>query len=367
MRKKAIILGIATLMLLGIFCCTIHSETDAATVSLTGMHFDTDDAQKSRNFTVNEGEYYGYSYTLSMGVAEITSGATTPTVNYVPLLEKTVQDTTGEDTELWNTTIQGGQISISADDNNKGAYNINVSKPTADYTLELRVSMTVIVGTVQTVMDPLFFRMDVTISGSTETNPVFNSMEFEVGRYDSFRISENGPPVLGSIDLYHWYAEGLPEGLSMSENGYISGIPEVSTDGTVAQLFIFGHEGNGEYMGEINIVVVAATNEPNTFDYTVSGGVSTSTNCYDYVAVQGDTVTLTITSSNPDATITVWSVYDDDYVTLSPTGTNQYTLTTDGTGCYKVIIQCGNETTYFHMYVVPEFDVVEAQIMISST
>lgn len=375
MIKKATAVLVAGIMAMMAVCCiSVPDEVEGSTISLTGMNFDVNDDQKVRNFTVNEGEYYGYAYTLTIGVAQVTSGASAAT-SYTTVFEKLTGYDTGNESTPTPTTLGGGDVSVTADASNIGSYNINVSKPTDDYTMELQVTMYITVGTVEVEMDSLVFRMDVSVSGATADDPEFKSMTFEVGKYAWDRVSESGTPVLGSIDLYHWYAEGLPEGLSMSENGYISGIAEAVTDGTVAKLYIFGHEGNGEYHSQITIIVEAAENDPNTFDYSLTGGAANATNCYDYVAVQGDNVILTITPDKANSTLTVYSVDNHEYKTITSTGNGSggttYDLTTAGSGCYKVILKCndGNteETTYFHLYVIPAFDVVDADITIGST
>ena len=387
MIKKATAVLVAGIMAMMAVCCiSVPDEVEGST-SLTGMNFDANDDQKVRNFTVNEGEYYGYAYTLTIGVAQVTSGASAAT-SYTKVFEKLTGYDTGNGSTSDTITLGGGAVSVTADASNIGSYNINVSRPTDDYIMELRVTMHVTVGTVQVDMDPLVFRMDVLVSESAVDDPEFKSMTFEVGKYAWDRVSESGTPVLGSIDLYHWYAEGLPEGLSMSENGYISGIAEATTTGTVAKLYIFGHEGNGEYHSEITIIVEAAKNNPNTFNYSLTGGAGGATNCYDYVAVQGNNVILTITPNKANSTLVVYSVDNNNhvYTTITSTGDNgnggtTYKLSTAGSGCYKVVMKCNSvntegdntegdnieETTYFHLYVIPAFDVVDADITIGST
>ena len=379
MIKKATAVLVAGIMAMMAVCCiSVPDEVEGSTISLTGMNFDANDDQKVRNFTVNEGEYYGYAYTLTIGVAEVTSGASAAT-SYTKVFEKLTGYDTGNGSESTPTTLGGGDVSVTADASNIGSYNINVDRPTGNYIMELQVTMHITVGTVNVNMDSLVFRMDVSVSGAAVEDLKFNSMTFEVGKYAWDRVSENGASVLGSIDLYHWYAEGLPEGLSMSENGYISGIAEATTTGTDAKLYIFGHEGNGEYHSKITIIVKAAENNPNTFNYSLTGGAGEATNCYDYVAVQGNNVILTITPDKANSTLAVYSVDNNEhvYTTITSTGTGEggttYKLSTAGSGCYKVILKCNDiesnteETTYFHLYVIPAFDVVDADITIGST
>ena len=335
MIKKATAVLVAGIMAMMAVCCiSVPDEVEGSTISLTGMNFDANDDQKVRNFTVNEGEYYGYAYTLTIGVAQVTSGASAAT-SYTTVFEKLTGYDTGNGSTSNTITLGGGAVSVTADASNIGSYNIYVNKPTSKYTMEIQVTMDITVGTVKVNMDSLVFRMDVSVSGATEDDPVFNPMTFEVGKYEYIRVSESGAPVLGSIDLYHWYAEGLPEGLSMSENGYVSGIAEATTTGTVATLYIFGHEGNGEYHSTITITVEAAKNDPNTFDYSLTGGAGGATNCYDYVAVQGNNVILTITPDKANSTLTVYSVDNHKYHTITSTGDNgnggtTYDLTTAG-------------------------------------
>lgn len=377
MKSKATSFGIAALMVLMAFCCvSVTDEVDANT-TLTGMHFDAGDTEKSRLFTVNEGEYYGYAYTISIGV-DTFNGNTNPS-NHKTLYAKNVQanDTIDKTTDI-TTTIDESTVDITEDGSNKGSYNIIITRDNTlnqfDYILDIKIDMKVTVGTIVVTMNSIHLRMSVSTSESTEIHPNLNNMEFEVGKYGKIRVSESGTPVLGSIDLYHWYAEDLPEGLSMSENGYVSGIAE-ATQNKTAKVYIFGHEGNGEYAAELRINIKAATNNPESFDYTITGGIGGSTNCYDYVAVEGATLTLTLTAEQ-QSTFSVTYIHEDSYKSIDIQTDNEYkgecTIIAEGTGCYKVNIVCKydndkQETKFFHIYVIPAFDVVQAQVMISSS
>ena len=373
MKSKATSFGIAALMVLMAFCCvSVTDEVDAFT-TLTGMHFDSDDDKKSRLFTVNEGEFYGYAYTVSISVANINSNPQ----SYETLYVKNVQANGDKSISLnTNTDIDDSTVSIT-ENASKGSYSIDIdwnSTGQLNYILGIQIDMKVTVGSVVVEMVPVNLRMSVTTSGSNDTDPMLTDMDFKVGKYDQIRVSEseNTTPVLGDINLYHWYAEGLPEGLSMSENGYVSGIAEAA-DTVTAKVHIFGHEGNGEYTADLTINIGAATNDPDSFDYTINGGVGgPSTNCYDYVAVEGSSLTLTL-SSEQQSDFTVKSVDENGNYSPIDVANGAYTLTAKGTGCYKVNIVCTNtsdnsqESKFFHIYVIPAFDVVQAQMTIASS
>ena len=386
MKSKATSFGIAALMVLMAFCCvSVTDEVDAYTTTLTGMHFDTDDSEKSRLFTVNEGEFHGYAYTVSIGVATF-NGNTDPS-GHVTLYVKNVEANGTSNTPIdKTTTIDKSTVGIIKDDNNKGSYNIKINRNTQDqfsYTLDIKIDMTVTVGSVVVTMESIHLRMSVSTSQSNEIHPTLNSMDFQVGKYGQIRVSEHTASALGSIDLYHWYAEGLPEGLSMSENGYVSGIAEAA-DTVTAKVYIFGHEGNGEYTADLTINVDAATNDPINFKYEVKGCVNEFINSYDYVAVEGSELKLILTPYDPSGSIkfTVGFVdsnnkkYSSIPVTLNNSNVGECTLTANGTGCYKVNVVYEKyendslkvqETKFFHIYVIPAFDVVQAQMTIASS
>lgn len=386
MKSKATSFGIAALMVLMAFCCvSVTDEVDASSyTTLTGMHFGAGEEEKSRLFTVNEGEFYGYAYTVSIGVATF-NGNTDPS-GHVTLLVKNAPAEGTPDTTETTTTINESTVGIIVDGNNKGSYSIKIIRDTLTqlgYTLDIKIDMKVTVGSVVVTMEPLHLRMDVSTSESSEIHPTLNSMDFQVGKYDEIEVSEHGASVLGDIKLYHWYAEDLPEGLSMSENGYVSGIAEAADTFTV-KVYIFGHEGNGEYTADLIIKVNAATNNPNNFKYEVKGSVVDSENSYDYVAVEGSELKLILTPNHPSNFIkfTVGFVdsTNDKYSSSTVTTLNQnnfveHTLTANGTGCYKVNIVyeylngalTEQETKFFHIYVIPAFDVVQAQMTIASS
>lgn len=387
MIKKAAAILVACIMAMVGVCCMGVSDADSTGVTvLEDMHFN-EEVQKIRTFTVNEGEYYGYGYTLTVSVVELVSGSET----YSQVFQKIV-DSSGQVKSYSNNNvkIKDGDVTVNSVDNlsstpdgsNRGSYNIIVKRPNGDYKLGIRVEMNASIGTASVVLTPIHMSMEVSRGQVDTTNITFESLTYTVGTYNHFSVKET-TQVLSAISNYHWYATDLPEGLSMSESGIISGIPE-QTGTYTTKLFIFGHDNGDEFNSEITIIVKAASNDPNNFDFyltgTVAQGEDEDKNLYDYVAIEGSNVELNITSDSAWSVLTVKTIVTtndgDELETnqFTPGNSAKLTLNTSGSGCQKVLITYtineGNTTeteiVYFHLYVIPAFDVVNAQIMISS-
>lgn len=380
MIKKAAAILVACIMAMMAVCCVGVSDVDAE-VTLLDMHFDESTDVKQRTFVVNEGEYYGYSYTLKIYVRDATGGEyDDPVFTRTVVAGSNPVDSSGSGVVINNstTTIEAttvpGMFKLNVV---RGYDSTNLEYYTVDFTMKVKVEMVVNIGTVQKTMTPILYSMKVTSSESESSIPQFQAMEFSVGTYANIQIQESTAQdyekVLSEISLYHWYAEGLPNGLSLSENGYVSGIPTNSTaaNGVTVTIYAFEHDNGKHYVGTLNVEVAEAINNPTEFTYTVQGTGDPVANCKNFVAITNDAVTLTVTPTG--GSVVVQSVNENnEYRGL--TGTNNvYTLNTEGTGCYKVLLtytstdESIKEVQYFHMYVIPSFEDVDAQIVISSS
>lgn len=382
MIKKAAAILVASIMAMMAVCCVgVSDADDPGAIPLLDMHFDDSTSSKQRTIAVNEGEYYGYSYTLKISVKDSTAdGYGEPVFTRAVAAGSGPVDTPGPGAIIGNstttivTTVVPGMFKLNVE---RDYNNTNNEYYDVNFIMNVKVEMIVSIGTVHKTMTPLLYSMNVTSSESESSHPVFQAMEFSVGTYANIQIQEstadNYEDVLSDIPLYHWYAEGLPDGLSLSENGFVSGIPTNSTEtgGVNVTIYAFEHDNGKQYVGTLNVKVSEAVNTPTGFSYTVQGTGSPVSNCKNFVAVTNDTVTLTVTPSNGSVVVQSVNV-NNEYSTLTNTN-NVYTLNTDGTGCYKVLLTytSNSENTtdvqYFHMYVIPSFNNVDAQIVISSS
>jgi len=386
--KKVLTTIVAVMMMSVMFVGCIGYDSDAAGEEyhgLTPIHFMNDEESEVRQFTVNEGEYLGYKYEMSI---YISSDANTFNKSNLVL---TVNSSGGSDRVTKESGIETvGNLEIELKDLSPeiGTYSIEVDRPDDDddvHDLYIKITMNVVIGTQKIELSPIHYKLPITAGDTSSDKLLFISMDkFTVGKYRQETIKYAIQSGDATIDAYHWYATNLPNGLSMSEDGIISGIPEV--DGNyVAEIFASEHNDGEVRFGNLNITVNKAVNDPisNSYDFRISGGVSgKQINCFDYVAIEDEKVVLELLKNGTiekieDITI---ELNDGTYISTVKKDNNGYIhantefdanseciLDTTGSGCYKVNISYNGHVTTFHLYVIPGFDIIEAQIMISSS
>lgn len=379
--KKVLTTIVAVMMMSVMFVGCIGYDSDAVVYhGLTPIHFTNNENSESRQFTVNEGEYLGYEYHMSIYASdEKTEDG---------ILLVTVDSSKGsERNKIEQKTGMGvGDLIIDLDDLHPdiGTYSINVYRP-ADgvHVLYIKITMEVVIGTQKVVLDPIYYELSITVGNTSSGELEFGQMDnFTVGKYGKKKIGFVIQSGVASVDAYHWYATNLPNGLSMSEDGFVSGIPEVAGN-YVVKIFASEHNDGAVNYGNLKITVNKAVNDPTNYDFRVSGGVSgEQINCFDYVAIEGQNVKIELLQDGTNEEIEGISTITNDntYISTVKKEGNAYTYTnvefkddascildTNGSGCYKVNISYDGRITTFHLYVIPAFDIVEAQIMISSS
>lgn len=379
--KKVLTTIVAVMMISVMFVGCIGYDSDAVVYhGLTPIHFTNDELTDSRQFTVNEGEYVGYKYQMKIYAS---NADTFDEGDLLLTVDAPKGNQRGDIQEITNIGV--GDLSIDLNDSypDIGTYSIKVHRPAnGQYTLYIKITMEIEIGTQKVVLDPLYYEMPITVGDSSSSVLEFGSMDgFTVGKYEKKRIGIVIQSGAASVDAYHWYATNLPNGLSMSEDGYVSGIPEIAGVYDV-KVFASEHNDGAVKYGNLRITVESAVNNPTNFDFRVSGGVSgNQINCFDYVAIEGNKVKVELLNENSSDPITgiVANPDDDIYVSTVKENGNTFIYTnvefengacildTTGSGCYKVNISYDHRITTFHLYVIPAFDIVEAQIMISSS
>ena len=198
----------------------------------------------------------------------------------------------------------------------------------------------------------------------------------EFTEFGSYVTEQSGK--IGSIDGYYWYATGLPAGISMSENGYVSGVPLAPTTVAVEVNVVATDRTTGEtFEGTLSITV-------NEHVETITGyyieleiegvGQGAVSNGDSFAAVQGETVTLKVYSGNSSAgtltNATVTAIDEDNTVgAVSSQTTGVYSLDSDGTGAYRIVVTVGEEgsqsTLSFYLFVTPSLDNISAGIVVN--
>jgi len=185
---------------------------------------------------------------------------------------------------------------------------------------------------------------------------------------------------------YRWFAYELPKGVSVTADGYLAGIPEMTAYLHYVKYYVFVEDpfGNiGKYEIEISI-------EPRSEDY------------FAFYVHKGDISTFDAGTAYPYPKVSAVQKGDDAYLVVyrtvfhasqfkitavggdSATGYKQvlpyqlipdpfylaYKLPTDLTGAYGIVVETTFSKNYFGtttLYVLPQLDVVVAGIGVSSS
>lgn len=349
-----------------------------------------DDA--TRELRVNEQEFAGYAYTLTWKAAELSSNEGAPannTWNTVLFTNTNTIEDGGPSTvpdKGSNFTLGGFTVDIGREESDPvGAYTLTVSASSATSSkyLGLQCEITVKVGGTSRALADVYYVYTLTQVEQTTNEISLTPMVMEenavFGSYVSESTEDEYQPLLGSIGNYYWYATGLPAGISMSDTGYVSGVPLVATEALVEANVVATDRTTGEmYEGTLSITVSPynETIEGYRLALAVGSGSGTDvTNGSSFAAVQGESVVLTVysTDGDPDTPVDASSVTvvdsngSVDFIGSNPIGT--YTIPSNGTGAYRVVVTVGesgsSETIGFYLFVTPSLDNISAGIHVS--
>lgn len=179
---------------------------------------------------------------------------------------------------------------------------------------------------------------------------------------------------------YKWYATDLPEGLSMTGPGIISGFT-TKTGMYVATVVLESSNGQSKTY-QVGMMV----HDPELMTYYIYDGTfaegapttDLSASPTQYITQQKQNVTLLIAKSNQSSAPTVTIIDGKEETGRSPlnstgivtSGNNSYfcySLPTDGTGTYRVSIQKNTSVASFDLYVMPKITAIQSAIVVGST
>lgn len=390
MKTKAMALIMALMMVLTVTAISVSSiDTDSAKNAngleineITTVQMDT--TTKSIMLTVNEKEFLGYNYTLSWYAIE-SNGSNidnnTAWGNAILTSTCAANDDVPVIAGSMGVAI-GGHITVAmsgvteqvggSDKPITGKYSV---KLTADQItsgtvvdVALKCEMVLTVGGDSKKMTPLYYHIPVKFTSQPGTTVEFTPMTAEVAVPYRLAIEST---QLGSIDQFVWYAIDLPDGLSMSSSGYVSGIPTKATEAVPVSVVAINAEGIA-YSGTLSVTVNSSTHTTGNYNYRVDVNETPGrVNAQSSLATQGDKVQLRIvqgdfTGGTPaDATVTVINS-EGEQTTLNSDPTGVYTLETTGTGAYKVkIAYPGGSPVTLTLYVSPALENIAAGIIVS--
>lgn len=337
----------------------------------------------TRELRVNEQEFAGYAYTLTWKAVGLTSssdspsGATWNTTLFTNSRSMVDGALTTQPDEEDSLSLSGFIVDIGRETTDPtGAYTLTVSanSATSPQYLGLQCEITVQMGGTSRTLAHVYYVYTLTQVPAATNTIQLNEMNMVEDTVFGESVSESTggdyQPLLGSISSYYWYATELPAGISMSETGYVSGVPLVATgeDPVVANVVATNRTTGETYRGTLSITVAPyeETVEGYTFTLAIEGTTEDVTNGSSFAAVQNESVVLTVHSTGEDTLVDATSVTVVNSngivgtITSDPTGT--YTIPSNGTGAYRVVVTVGGETIGFYLFVTPSLDNISAGI-----
>lgn len=332
-----------------------------------------------RTYQVNEKQFEGYKYTMTWSIAERgTSGdfsdITDESWSELGSTSNSSAGIPGTFTPGSNALVAGFNVSMTQ--GAVGKYTMTVTSTNAALSgadLVLRCDMEITVDGNEITLSEVYYTFSVVISEQATMS--FAKLQLEVGELYGAEIEET-TGMISKVGSYHWYAVGLPEGISMSDSGYISGVPleETSADATV-KIVATNKDTGATYTGDLTVSVDPADGTLTSYGFAVSvnGDERKGPN---YYAVQGESVTLkTYNGTDSEKTLadakSVTVVGTDGIVSTIDNGEDvgEYAIPTNGTGAYRVVMTFGSddsaESAEFYLFVSPSLNDISAGITIT--
>lgn len=342
------------------------------------------DKARSIMLTVNEAQFSGYNYVLSWYAALSADGGITVDTewgNAILTSTRAADDDTptivsSDGVSLGDITVKMSGVEGQVGTQTKtitGKYSVDLSTTTNTESLVhlvLKCEMVLTVGGDSKKMDPLYYHIPIKTTANPSTTVNFEPMNMEVAVPCRYAIESE---ELGSIDQYVWYAIGLPDGLSMSSSGYVSGIPTKATAEPVNVIVVAIDAEGTAYTGTLVVTVGSATHRIGEYNFRVDvNDVAGDVNAQSSLAIQGDKVQLKVmkgdfstgTSSDASRVTVISSVGKQTEISSDSTGV--YSLDTSGTGAYKIKVEYpeGPSIT-LTLYVSPALENIAAGIIVT--
>lgn len=390
MNSKAIAVIMAVAMAVVGFSVAIADDADAAPdeITLDKVTVEVNSTDASTVVGINEGNYTGYKYTLTWN---ITVNNITKALYVVDTIGSSIVDNT---IYVTSNGFQGAEdgsafaISMDAVSGQTGVYTISVKGVTAAVDITYTLKPTIIVqtdGGSKEFEDFAKFTGTVNVikveNGKIAVEINNNTAAAQVGKYYKGEIAFTGTTTMVVSD-YDWYAVGLPAGLTMANNGTISGIPTDKSKVSVDKpIYIYATDKSGNmYYGTITQFQIAekdSATEANGFGYYINdadNGANKATYLFSPKDIGEDGIKLYLT--NDEGTLINDGTALDGYTVkvIGDTGISNdlasvggsYSLPSTGSGAYKVTITDDDtkNTAVFTVYIIGEASDITASIVI---
>lgn len=385
MQRKHMIAAILAVAALGmIFICVNADEYSADSPDTVTYHVNVTETERSINLILNENYFQSidskhkisWKYFNETDYCELELGKK---YNY-------------DGCEFYLTKKEDGSV---------GEYILTMKATTDDAkTIVLKMSCSITIniddktgGDREYVTDPLYIAVNVSMNNG---NDLPSDLSYIISTNSSntpnpiggLYIKEGVPVSLTpsltgtskNAEELIWYAYNLPKGLAMTSSGVITGVPvEHNYNPSDSKVYVEDWYGNGKTF-ILNFIIAEnkldvsyyVTDKEFTGTTDMSGLVHEPSQ---YMTQRGKTVTLVAAK---EVKVSVVSVNDDierkavEYsatVQNGPTTWYCYTLPTDGTGMYRVIVSDKNtdvKLNAFDLYVMSRLLAVQSEIIVGS-
>ncbi|MDO5853965.1 MAG: putative Ig domain-containing protein, partial [Thermoplasmata archaeon] len=340
---------------------------DSGTMVLKASTSTSDGGIGYATFKVNESAFSGYSGSSAW-------------VAYVSATKLETEDPTGTSglTDSTETDVAPYKLTMTAQTDNTGEYSLKVqadSTTASSNYLYLQYTVKFTVNEVEFTQSLVYcIAVEITLSGIGELGITTDDITGTFGE----NLNVDPGYTINEVSLtgdYTYYALNLPAGLSMNATtGYISGMPSpaTATEKVEATVTVFVTDSDGNvYQGSLTVTINPASSETSTLTYEVKmDGVVQD----DYVFQTGTAVTLEVSIDGSLTSVTSVTAVDEDgnYEALAPSDVGKYTITSDGTGAYRVTMTNIDDSTgvvsdSFYIYFYDDLADVEAKIVVSGS
>lgn len=284
-----------------------------------------------------------------------------------------------------SASFETGDWTYSLTKEKNGIYTLTMDTGLTEATTELHLRYTIVMKQDDRELSSMEIVVKISKTKDATTLPaeINNAFSFIVGtaisEEDGRIIPEDGEGNPISND-FNWFSFSLPDGISLTSDGYLSGVPKKASDDYI-EYKVFAENANGEIAA---FGIYIETKNGGLVQFWIHRGDMDSFNAPvgdadpKMTAVQyGDGVHLVISRDAPSMSGVVVSVVTNDEATnyrkeLTPTENTEYLvydLPTDILGAYGVMVDFGEDlgSARTLVYILPQIDLTVAGIGVGSS
>ena len=292
-------------------------------------------------------------------------------------------------TLTYETDFTIGDWKYSLKNNGDGQYTLTIDTDETSATAILHLKYKLVLKPIdgaETETGAMEVVVNISKNGSVlpdhvTANTYFFNVDTAIDRATGKIVAYDATDAEVDVSKYRWFAYTLPAGVSISADGYLSGIPRTATVGDAIQYEIYAEDSFGN-IGKYTVGISVLPRSEDLVAYYVHRGTTDSFNSATehprpkVSAVQKDDEAYLVVAKNVlSANIKVTVVGGDQTsgykqelaIAHEDANFKFYKLPTALTGAYGIIMETTLNITNSTLYVLPQVDVVVAGIGVSSS